>query len=123
MTSEHVTVEYGTGSAPTPLLQARARAESVLRKRWEAERTPRERYRVSFSSGWGACGEVMSALDKYDAEDMTWSHDEGRHKVEFACTPATFVTIRAEMCKFPVRDKRYRWLSAADGDLKVETDG
>lgn len=123
MASDHATFEYGTGYAPTPLQQAQARAESALRKRWEAERAPRERYRVSFTSGWGACGEAMSVLDKFGAEDMSWQHGEGRHCAEFACTPATFATVQAVMCKLPVFDRKYRWLSAADGDSRVEADG
>ena len=105
-------LEYGTGTAPASLQEARDRAERSLRAVWDRQRMPKERFEISFRSSWGACGQAMTALDSFGADDMSWEHDAGVHRVRFTCTFATLKSIQAAMCSVPAVDRKCRRLQA-----------
>lgn len=68
------------------------RAEAALRQIWADEAAaaaqPRDRYCITFRSGWLGCSEVMQAVGRVEnsLEDVEWSHAGGVHAVRFTCT-------------------------------------
>lgn len=86
------------------------RAQAALEEKWAGERAqaalPKERYMISFRSGWRGCGEVMEGVGWHedDLEDIEWHLGDGRHRVFFTCTWPVLKDLQATVKGSYVRD-------------------
>lgn len=73
------------GPVAATLPEAMERAKAACARSWERRDEPCERYTITFKSGWGPCGDVMSAFESMGLRTESWDHDYPFHAVTFAC--------------------------------------
>ena len=100
-------IRYGTGAAPFDLQETGRRLAVALG--WD-EKAPRERFEISFRSPWKECGEAMIELSRRGADDMSWTHESGRHAVKFTSTFEECKSVQENLCRMQVFDLKCRRL-------------